>query len=672
MRLSKIVGQAKRIGVLCLVLSVLAVASCSPTNEESDFGSSDLLANRDNPNGGATGGAVRNLFGRDRPSSAFRRAGSDEFLNLPPPSRPLIEGSDQGGFTLNLVDVPIEEAARAVFGEVLDLSYAVSPEVTGRVTLQTSRPLTQMQLIDSLQVALELSGATLEQDRDVIRIVPLGGGAPRIVGQFDEAAVGQRIVAVPLQNIGTAEMSRLLQPVVGQSVGISSIPARNVLLISGNRAEISSTLEAVNVFDVDMLAGKSVALVPLRAAEPDAVVTELEQVFETGSGGSLENVVTFVPSTRLGAVLVISSRQKYVTEAETWIRTFDRSAGSKVRRPVVYNLQNRRATDLAPILADMLDDVVDSEQGAVAGTPNIVADEGKNAVIVWGNDQEQEAFARLVTALDTTPVQVLLEATIAEVTLTDQLEFGLRWFFESGDFSATFSDAPGGAVAPTFPGLSLLFQGSDARVALNALNSVTEVDVISSPSLLVIDNQEASLQIGDSVPIATQSSVSSTDPDAPIVNSIEYNQTGVLLTVRPRVSQSGQLTLDITQEVSDAVETITSGIDSPTISERTIDTSVSMRDGETIALGGLISESDQRTNGKVPVLGDVPGLGALFRTRSDSKQRTELLILITPRIMRNGSEARAITAELRERFSNTNGLVRDGVQRGGVVHRILD
>jgi len=415
----------------------------------------------------------------------------------------------------------------------------------------------------------------------------------------------------------------------------------------------------------------------LKAASPDAVAEELKIIFETEEGGSLKDVVQFVPSERLGAIIVISSRKRYLSEAANWIRDLDRSAGGARRRPIVYPLQNRTAKDLAPILSQMVSEVsdeMDLEEGTstTAGdTLKVIADDARNAVIVWGNDTEQEAFSRLIASLDTAAVQVLLEATIAEVSLTDELNFGLRWFFEKGNVTGTFSDLANGAVASNFPGLSFVFQGNSTGATLNALAAVTDVNIVSSPSLMVLDNQEASLQIGDEVPVATQQVVNTGNSNAPVINTISFRNTGILLKVRPRVSQAGRVVLDIEQEVSSVSRTTTSGIDSPTISQRKINTSVVVRDGSTLALGGLIEESTSTVNSKVPIVGDIPLVGNLFRRKQDQVGKTELLILITPRVIRDGSEARNITNELRQRISGSDRLIKNGTGSGGTIHRIV-
>ncbi len=280
----------------------------------------------------------------------------------------------------------------------------------------------------------------------------------------------------------------------------------------------------------------------------------------------------------------------------------------------------------------------------------IVADERNNALVIRATPAQFRVVQAALKQLDLVPLQVLIEATIAEVTLNDQLKYGLQWFFVNGDFTLSFSDAAALIPAAVVPGFNFLFTPTDARLVLSALSSITDVRVISSPQLMVLDNESARLQVGDQVPIATQSAVSVTDPEAPIVNSIEYRDTGVILDIIPHVNASGLVVIDIIQEVSSVVETETSGIDSPTIQQRQIQSTVAVQTGETIALGGLIRDGTTNRVSGIPVLSDIPILGNLFKTTDDKTQRTELLVLLTPRVVRDSQDARDLTDELRGRF----------------------
>jgi general secretion pathway protein D len=257
----------------------------------------------------------------------------------------------------------------------------------------------------------------------------------------------------------------------------------------------------------------------------------------------------------------------------------------------------------------------------------------------------------VVRRLDIVPLQVMIAATIAEVTLNDQLQYGLQYFLKNGASKTEFSTAVAGALSATdiagvFPGFNYVFSTANQNVVLNLLRAVSKVTVISSPQLLVLDHQTAGLEVGAQVPIVTQTAQSVVTTGAPLVNSIDYRNTGVILQVTPRVNSSGLVTLDIDQEVSDVAPTTSSTIDSPTINDRHIISSVVVKDGETIALGGLISENRNDSKTGIPVLGDIPWVGPLFRSTDRSVGRTELLVMLSPRVVRNSNEAAAMTNDL--------------------------
>ena len=303
------------------------------------------------------------------------------------------------------------------------------------------------------------------------------------------------------------------------------------------------------------------------------------------------------------------------------------------------------------------------EQQQQFGSFRIVADARNNALLVYATSTEFELVSAALTKLDIVPLQVFIEATIAEVTLNDTLKYGLEWFFDVGNSTITFNTTgvttsqpkPNNLIFTQAPGFSYLFATSDIRVVLNALTQITDVNVISSPTLLVLDNEPARLQVGDQVPISVRSSTSVTDSDAPVVNEIEYRDTGVILDLVPRVNSSGLVVLDIIQEVSDVASSTVTGATvtqtiSPTISQRRIASTVAVKSGETVALGGLIRDNKANTVTGVPLLSDIPVLGNLFKTTTDFQRRTELLVLLTPRVVRDSVDARTVTDELRRRL----------------------
>jgi general secretion pathway protein D len=258
------------------------------------------------------------------------------------------------------------------------------------------------------------------------------------------------------------------------------------------------------------------------------------------------------------------------------------------------------------------------------------------------------------------PNQVLLEATIAEVRLNDELKMGVRWYFQAGKGEFKFSDVLEGTVGSAFPGFSHFFNTKNIQVVLNALSSVTDLNIISSPTLMVLDNKKATLQVGNEVPVVTQSAVAVTTPDAPVVNSITYRNTGIVLTITPRVGEKGRVVLEVEQEASDVVETESSGIESPTIQQRRIKTTVAVNDGEGVVLGGLMQDRAEIGRGQVPLLGEVPLFGNLFKSKEDKINRTELLVAITPRVIRDPGQLRGITDEFRARINLTTRPQRTG------------
>ncbi|MET0258539.1 MAG: type II secretion system secretin GspD [Methylobacterium sp.] len=619
--------------------------------------------------------------------------------------RPVPLFTDRGEkVTLNLVDVPVAVAANAIFVEILDTSVVVGDDVSGTITLQTAEPVSKQALVDTFQSVLAARGLGVVKAGTGYRIsagldaINTGSVAFRQPGA--EVQVGTGALVVPLSSISAAEMARILAPIAPSGV-LRADTVRNVLILSGNAEQIRSMQEAIRLFDVDWMRGRSVSIFPLsNGGDPTAIAKQLEEVFG-GANGPAEGNVRFVPSRELGSIMVIATNPRHLDRAREFIARFDRIAGANASQTFVYKVENRPAKELASIVQGMVAGEADvggvapglgelrssttdgtgQEAGTgldaiaaarassfSAGRMTVVADEPNNALIIMATRAQYDRLLPILESSDRMANQVLIEAVIAEVTLNDELRFGLRWFFENngGKGKGLLSNAASGAVSAIAPGFSYLFANADFQVVLNALSSITNVKVVSSPTLTVLDNRTARLQIGDQVPVVTQTATATTTTiNAPIVNQVEMKDTGVILSVTPRVNSNGHVLLNIEQEVSDVVRTTSSGIDSPTIRQRKVSTTVVVDDGQSIALGGLVQETKDRGSDQVPVLGDIPVLGAAFRNRKELKKRTELVIFIRPRVMRNGSEAESVTREFRDGLAQLGlgGPNETGLQR---------
>jgi len=320
------------------------------------------------------------------------------------------------------------------------------------------------------------------------------------------------------------------------------------------------------------------------------------------------------------------------------------------------------ATAQAPVSNPLLGGL--SPQAGGESKPDsmrIIPNEDNNALLIYGTRREEDTVEATLRKIDVVPLQVLIDAVIAEVTLNDALQYGTQFYFRSHGINGILNFAQQafttqGAVsfATGFPGLVVGgSQSSGVPFAISALQQVTTVHVLSSPQLLVLDNQQARLQVGDVVPYLTQTSQSTITANAPTVNSINYQPTGVILEVTPRVNSGGLVTLDIAQEVSEAnTPASTDPIQSPTFHERNVTSRVVVQDGQTLGLAGLIQDSVQRSNGGIPWLKDIPLLGALVSQQTNTRARTELLVLITPHVIHDQRDSRALTEDLREQLIN--------------------
>jgi general secretion pathway protein D len=584
----------------------------------------------------------------DQRVSAFRQDAGAGFARTAP--GPVRAGAN--GIELAFEARPISEVVSAILGDLLGQSFIVDPAINGTMTLRSARPVRREDLPRALDQALQLSGYGLSQSADgiyrVMRADRTAGvlGAPRLASQG--VPLGYGIVIVPLDFISAREMGPLLQPYTRTGGAVMTDEPREMLILSGPASQLDAMLEMVAMFDVDWLAEMSFALYPLNIASPDAVIAELSTILG-GRDGPVGSQIELVALNRLNAVVVIAKHAYRIDQVEAWIARLDVRAdrNGDVQVRALYNAD-------AVAVAAHLTDLFGSTDGAAGNdTTTVRADERSNSLLIRANAHVRQQITTLVDDLDSAPDQVLIEALIVEVGLNDDLRYGVQWYLNSRDGgSATSTANANGNVSPSFPGFSYTYSSEFVRVALNAIASVTEVETISSPQIVVLNNQSALVQVGDQVPVVTQSAVSVVDPDAPIVNSVQFRDTGVVLNVKPRISPNGSVVLEVMQEVSAVAETTTSGIDSPTIQQRRFESIALLYDGETLALGGMIRTSDSQTNSGVPGLQRLPVVGNLFRDNSDTSRRTELVIFLTPHILRSRDDSLNATRMMRARMEH--------------------
>ncbi len=617
------------------------------------------------------------------------------------------------GLLLNFENADLREVVRTILGDFLKVNYIYDPRVQGTVSLQTTKQLNAEQVLVTLETLLRMNGAALvDLGDDDYRVLPAAEAVGKVVPQLGggESPLplppGFRVIVVPLRYVAVTEMEKLLEPFLTTKSLLRVDMERNLLLLAGSSQELAVLLETIRTFDVDWLAGMSIGLFTLDQVTPDEMMTELDAIFGTDANGPLAGLIRFQPVKRLNALLVISPQSAYLKKVGEWIRRLDRSSNAG-QSLYVYYLQNGKAADVAKILQEVFSNrgssARDDRLGRVApgrrpvelaskdasggkaakkttkrmlqpsagrkseglsyaenSNIRIIADEVNNSLLILASPQDHKMVLAAIKKLDIVPLQVLIEATIAEVKLTNDMRFGLQWFFKSGDVSGTLSSGTKGGfdIASTYPGFSLVFAGADAKVILDALDKKTTVNIVSSPHLMVLDNQTASLQVGDEVPVITKQQQSTT-ADSNLVNTVEYKNTGVIMKVTPRVNSSGSIIMDVEQEVSTVVPSSDTAANlTPTISKREFKSSVVVQSGDTVVLGGLIFDLKTRRRDGLPLLSELPLIGPLFGSTNDEETRTELVMLITPRLVRNRYEAKQVTEEVRRRLRALKRLQR--------------
>ncbi|WP_321527595.1 type II secretion system secretin GspD [Sedimenticola selenatireducens] len=656
----------------------------------------------------AAHGDVTNGVSQGRKSELIK--GSGRFFDAQA-ARKSIFKTRNGEYNLKFEDAKLSEVVKTIMGDILGLNYTMDEKIVGQVFMQTGNPLAKEDLLPALETLLSRYGAVIISEGGMYSVVPEATGLSTLFAPQSNLLTdrGYQNIIIPLRYIAAEEMRKILESLHTAKKGVVTDQHRNLLMVSGTPADLREYLRTVEVFDIDQMDGMSVGLFRLEVVEVKAVKRELEAILEALAGESGRQMVRLLEIERINSLLAISPQPKYLRDIDEWIDRLDRAELTAGRGMYVYFVQNGDASKMASVLQQLTSGgrssgspvprplraeagVAELEQRApavnqaanaagAAGTPsvaaprqvmfpgsgpaneaatisisevNIIADEERNALVILATPEEYAQVEKAIRKLDITPNQVLVEASIIEVTLTDEFSFGLEWFFRNNRGSKTGTtqlDLGAAGIAAIVPGFSYSLVDAADKIGfvLNALAADTRLNVISSPSLMVLDNKTATITVGDQVPIRTSETVSQgTSGDNPVItSSIQFRDTGVTLEVTPRINNGGKVIMDIRQEVSSVDRTTTSSIDSPTINQREIKTSVAIQSGETIVLGGLIQDDKQNSESGLPGIRKVPVIGWFFGAESETNTRTELLVLITPTAILDDSDARAATEELK-------------------------
>lgn len=603
--------------------------------------------------------------------------------------------SDTDMVQLSSDALPLSQLLHYTLGEVLGVSYILGEAIKSdeqTVTLNVQQKVSKRRLFSLLEELLIERGYVIRFNDDIFYInketAESGNSAAFGYGK-DSASVpnSSQIITqyVPFDFAISNQKAVAVQGVAG----VSTFPDydQNTLILKGKRSEILKAIDFINFIDSPELKGRKVALYTstyvsvedLTKKLPELLANEGIKVDVTNGQRSTLAMVTL---DRISAVVLFAKDQSVLNRASFWLKQLDQPTKGNVAQYFTFQPQFARATDIVTSLQPLISDASGAvsqgisqtanqpqsaqSQGAETGSstigkPNITAisgdglrivvDERTNAVIVYATGEAYRNILPLIKRMDVMPKQVLLEVMIAEVTLTDEFSMGVEFALNSGDFSMGTKGAFG---VEKMGGLGMGLKGVSGEVLANFMQSNSLVNVLSRPTLVVRDGVTASMNVGTDLPVIGETS---SDPNGDRqTTSINYRKTGVELTVTPTINAQGVVLMEIDQKISNQLDSGTTSTvgNSPAIFERGIKTEVVADSGETIILGGLMSENTSTIDTGVPVLKDIPFLGKLFGATVDKVNKTELVIMVTPKVIESSQEWEAIKAS----FNQANSYIK--------------
>ncbi len=643
---------------------------------------------------------------------------------------PALHGASTGEATFNFEGESVHAVVKAILGDMLGQNYVIAPGVQGTVTLATPKPVSPAQALNLLEMVLGWNNVRMVYSGGRYNIVAADQALAGTVAPSTAPAASARgfeVRVIPLQFISATEMKKVLEPYARPNAIVNVDSGRNVITLGGTRAELENYMRTVEIFDVDWLSGMSVGVFPIQSGKAEQVAADLEKVFGEESKTPSAGMFRFLPLENANAVLVITPQVRYLDQIQQWLDRIDTAGGSA--RLFSYELRYIKARDLAERLSEAFassgnrggsspaslapgampsqlgsdgDRGMDSNNSSnfgstpgsgSSGTGNgsmnlpqrqsgnvsvslevegdrvgVSAVEETNTLLVRSTPQAWRSIREVIEKLDVMPLQVHIEAQVAEVALEGDLKYGVNWFFDNAVAGRALTGALAGVTLPAAAGgswssfagaatggegLGWAFTGHNGAAVVSALDKVTDVRLLQTPSVFVRNNAEATLNVGDKVPINT--TTVNTGIGTSSYSSVQYIDTGVILKVRPRVTRDGTVFLDIVQEVSSASNVPencnpTERNCNPRISTKKLSTEAAVQSGDTIMLAGLITDTGTDGSSGIPGLSRIPVVGALFGQKSRTSRRSEVIVLLTPSIVRNGQEARTLTDEYSQRF----------------------
>ncbi|MFC0710444.1 hypothetical protein [Azorhizophilus paspali] len=637
-------------------------------------------------------------------------------------------GQDLTGepITLNLNNFPLPAFINEVFGNRLGLSFGISPELQGKtdlISLRLSEPQAPADLFATARFVLSEYGVAVTEREGVLFFQSAqnapNDSLPLLVsgGALPEVPMSHRPVfqQIPMRVVRSDSMVNWLKDMfAGSSLKVSSDPLSNAVMLRGPIDLIRQASQAIELFDQPALKGShSLAISPVYASA-DELGTALVKVLQAEGYDVSETPplggVTVLKFKGLQRLIVFAADPAILATARQWVELLDRQSQEQVESGLfLYQVRNTQAAGIASMLGALGYSATIPDTGlntsntvtptgastgeslatsgptrsvtgtganarasaptSIAGNPeqgSVVVDANRNAIIYKGSGQEWLKLRPLLEELDRPVPSVMIDVLLAEVNLNDKEGLGIDWQNITGSLGSKqliFGTANG--IGSSGLNISALNSAGQTKATLNAFYDNNQAVIRSSPKLLVRSGEEATIEVGNEIPVVTGTTQSTDTENAPITQTVQYRKTGVLLNIKPTVQASGVVDLKISQELSESTDTGTGDTLTPIINNRRVETALTLRDGGSVMLAGLISSNKGKGDNGVPLLGDIPWIGNLFKSQSNSEARTELIVMIIPYVIRDFDEAQDLSRTYREQLSlnNSDSLERRGDHR---------
>jgi len=534
-----------------------------------------------------------------------------------------------GQVSLNFDDADIYSVIQTIFANILHYNYVIDPRVRGRVTFRSIAPVAQKEVLPLLEAILRLNGIAIVEESGLYRIVPMSEAPrePSPVGygrdpQGIELSGKALLQVVPIRYLLSSDMVKLLTPFVSANAVVVDVPKNNYIIIVDTGSNVRRLLRLIELFDNEQQREKrpQVFLYHAQNAKAKEMAALLQQIF-------------------LGAKPAVDQ-----SPART-------AGGSMPQTPASTSQVSRTQTAGPTVITTSVPQV--GAESIVAATTKIIPDEILNVVVIIATAEDYVVIKQTIDKIDLMPRQVLIEAVVAQVDLKDDMSLGIGWSLKA-NFGSVLSSTIGLNLpisASDSGGFSFtaVDPGGEMRAMISALATTSKAKLLATPHILVSDNREARIQVGQQVPIVTSETYGSTTV-AP-QRTIQYKDIGTILKVKPRINEGGLVSIELNQEISDySTIKLYSNEDQIIINKNDVTTNLVVQDGQTIIIGGLIREKTSDSNAGIPWLNKIPVLGYLFGNTKDESNRSEIVILLTPRVMKSIQDAGEVTSEYKEKF----------------------